>query len=149
MSLATATTPLHTRRFYGDYTLVDPKGMLRAARSKLRDVDFDTVVGTGMSGIPAATLIGNSMGKHILLVRKPDDKSNHHGGPVVGELGARWIFVDDFVSSGSTRRRVADEIHRLTARGRPSYYVGTYSFGPIKAGWEPSDDGIVPKGPYA
>jgi hypothetical protein len=140
---ATKRKPLlHERRFYGDVPILHPRKFLRDARRLLKDVDFDTVVGTGLSGVPAATLLGNSMGKHILLVRKEDDKDNHHdnsGMGVVGRLGKRWIFVDDFMSSGATRRRVMDVVKRVEwgfSRGygsrpeddKPSTYVGSYLF---------------------
>jgi len=150
-----APAPVAVARFYGDEPLRDPKGFLRMARSRLRRVDFDTVVATGLSGIPAATLLGNSMRKHILIVRKPDDTSNHHGGKSVGELGQRWIFVDDFISSGATRRRVAEEVVRLAEWNREflyrnsevqPVYVGSYLFKDEE--WVPSPDGSVPQGRY-
>jgi hypothetical protein len=140
-----------TFRFYGDYPLREPKKLLSEARRRLRDVDFDTVVATGLSGIPAATLIGNSMRKRILLVRKADDTSNHHGGRAAGSLGHRWIFVDDFISSGATRLHVADAIKELCQGNRPwrepwtTEYVGSYLYhSDGDAEWEPAQDGLVP-----
>lgn len=124
--------PLHTASFYGDLPLRDSKSALRRAREVLKDVDFDTVVATGMSGIPLATLIGHTMRKHVLLVRKADDHSNHHGHSVVGRLGRRWIFVDDFISSGGTMRRCQQAVKDLEEgsypKKEPSTFVGRYLF---------------------
>lgn len=129
----------HVRRFYGDLPILHPATFLRDARRLLKDVDFDTVVGTGLSGVPAATLLGRSMHKHILLVRKEDDTHNHHnstGKGVVGELGERWVFVDDFVSSGETRHHVKAAVEHMVedwwspAGDEPptTTYVGSYLF---------------------
>lgn len=127
-------------RFYGDLPIVDPARFLREARAALKGVRFDTVVGTGMSGVPAATLLGRHMRKNILLVRKEDDKHNHHdstGSGVVGQFGYRWIFVDDFISSGETRNRVLGVIAGISPA---ACYVGTYAFSPLYAGWHPARD---------
>lgn len=88
---------------YMDKALFNLNNVIEEAKSKLADIDFDTIVGTGFSGgvvIPALAL---AMGKKFVLVRKEDDSSHHGGGRLLGELGERWIFVDDFVSSGRTR----------------------------------------------
>jgi orotate phosphoribosyltransferase len=45
-----------------------------------------------------------------VLIRKETDDSHHGKGRLLGELGERWIFVDDFVSSGRTRLRVIEKV---------------------------------------
>lgn len=135
--MTTTLATAHVRHFYGDLPIFRPDKFVRDARRLLKDVDFDTVVGTGMSGVPAATLIGRSMHKHVLLVRKEDDMGNHHdtgGRGFVGQLGARWIFVDDFMSSGATFRRVYGVVSAAVPDyfglgDRPiSVYAGAYLF---------------------
>lgn len=151
MTTATKAPVLHERKFYGDAPIRNPRAFLRDARAALKGVDFDTVVGTGMSGVPAATLLGHSMGKHILLVRKEDDQHNHHdnsGNGVVGRLGARWIFIDDFKSSGATLKRVKDVVKQVERFYGPSpkdrsTYVGSYFFRATYYGdadWTPAED---------
>lgn len=98
------------RTYYMDTALFDLADVIDTAKKRLADVEFDTLVGTGFSGgvvIPALAL---AMGKKFVLIRKETDDSHHGRGRLLGQLGARWIFVDDFVSSGSTRRRVIEKI---------------------------------------
>lgn len=98
------------RTSYMDDALFNLPGVIETARQRLADVDFDTIVGTGFSGgvvIPALAL---ALGKKFVLIRKEDDDSHHGGGRLLGDLGQRWIFVDDFISSGRTRTRVINKV---------------------------------------
>ena len=63
---------------------------------------FDTIVGTGLSGTIAAVRLSTALRKNCLIVRKPDDQSNHSGSRVEGFLGERFIVVDDFIGTGNT-----------------------------------------------
>lgn len=97
--------------WYMDDAVFHLPKVIENAQKRLADVDFDTMVGTGFSGgivIPALAL---AMGKKFILIRKETDDSHHGKGRLLGQLGARWIFVDDFVSSGRTRRRVIEKMH--------------------------------------
>jgi hypothetical protein len=49
---------------------------------------------------------------------------------MVGQLGERWVFVDDFISSGRTRDRVK-RIVKAQAKSREfeTTFVGTYCYG--------------------
>jgi orotate phosphoribosyltransferase-like protein len=98
------------RTSYMDAALFDLPSVIETARERLAGVDFDTLVGTGFSGgvvIPALAL---ALGKKFVLIRKDTDDSHHGAGRLIGELGERWIFVDDFISSGRTRTRVVEKI---------------------------------------
>ncbi len=95
---------------YMDQALFSLSDVIETARERLAGVDFDTIVGTGFSGgivIPALAL---AMDKKFVLIRKDGDDSHHGGGRLLGQLGERWIFVDDFISSGRTRTRVINKI---------------------------------------
>lgn len=99
------------RTYYMDRALFNLSEVIETAQDRLKDVDFDTMVGTGFSGgvvIPALAL---AMGKKFVLIRKETDDSHHGKGQLLGQLGARWVFVDDFVSSGRTRERVIEKIN--------------------------------------
>jgi len=98
------------RTYYFDGAILDLPGVIDEAKEALKGIDFDTLVGTGFSGgivIPALAL---AMNKNFVLVRKENDDSHHGGGRLVGQLGQRWIFVDDFVVSGKTRARVIEKV---------------------------------------
>lgn len=98
------------RTYYFDEALRDLPGVIDRCRQALRGVEFDTIVGTGFSGGVVIPALAMSMGKKFVLIRKEGDDSHHGGGRLVGELGKRWIFVDDFVSTGRTRERVIKKI---------------------------------------
>jgi len=96
--------------YYMDSALFNLSEVIQTAADRLRDVDFDTLVGTGFSGSVVIPALALAMGKKFVLIRKETDDSHHGKGRLLGELGKRWIFVDDFVSSGRTRLRVIEKI---------------------------------------
>lgn len=115
--------------FYFDHAVFNLPEVIETAKERLAGVEFDTLVGTGFSGgvvIPALAL---AMGKNFVLIRKETDDSHHGKGKLVGQLGERWIFVDDFVSSGRTRKRVIEKIEEAAAeRYAKSELIGQYMY---------------------
>lgn len=115
---------------YMDSALFDLPEVIEDSKKALAKVDFDTMVGTGFSGgivIPALAL---AMGKDFMLVRKETDDSHHGYGRLLGQLGQRWIFVDDFISSGHTRARVIKKVDEAVANvGVTTTMVGQYMYG--------------------
>jgi adenine/guanine phosphoribosyltransferase-like PRPP-binding protein len=116
----------------------EPERLIDAAKLILGDVDFDTVVGTGLSGTIGATLIAYALKKHLLIVRKPSDAEtmprgawpNHSGFKTEGRMGRKWVFVDDLVSTGKTRDRVKQVVAEASAKfAHTPAYVGTYTYG--------------------
>lgn len=122
--------------------------ILNKAADKLADVDFDTMVGTGMSGSIVIPLLAKALGKNFLIIRK--DGAGAHTDSHVGRLGGRWIFVDDFVSSGSTRDRVVAKVNDIVSTenryryGPPQFateWVGSYLYASYpEPAWCPNDD---------
>lgn len=96
------------------------------ARKTLKDVDYDTMVGTGLSGSLVIPVLAREFGKYFAIVRK--DEKRHSMMEVEGQIRRKWIFVDDFVSSGDTRNRVKDAVKLAT--GNPDLYVGSYLYHP-------------------
>jgi orotate phosphoribosyltransferase len=113
------------RTYYMDSALFGLPGVIETAKERLADVDFDTLVGTGFSGSIVIPALALAMGKKFVLIRKETDDSHHGGGRLVGELGNKWIFVDDFVSSGKTRQRVIDKVEEVDS---DTEYVGQYMY---------------------
>lgn len=102
--------------FYMDDAVFNLPEVIDTAKERLAGVDFDTMVGTGFSGGIVIPSLALAMGKKFVLIRKDTDDSHHGKGKMVGDLGERWIFVDDFVSSGKTRKRVIEKLTHIEDR---------------------------------
>lgn len=93
----------------------NPVALRTIAENELEGVEFDTVVGTGLSGLLPLAVLADHFGVHFAAIRKPNDSSHAGGDLFEGTLGDRWLFVDDFISSGTTFNRVLETVHK-TAR---------------------------------
>jgi len=107
--------------------------MVSKAKNVLDGVDFDTMVGTGLSGGLVVPLLARMLDKKFALIRKSGD-SSHREREVEGSVGERWIFVDDFVSTGATLERVQLTMKDVQ-KGQPygweaftTEYAGTYQY---------------------
>ena len=69
------------------------------------DEEYSAIVCTGISGLIVSPSIAMILNKKLVVVRKPDDTSNHSKLAFEGYLTSDddWIFLDDFVDTGSTR----------------------------------------------
>jgi hypothetical protein len=124
-------------KFQSDYMYQaheDPAKIVRRARKVLADVDFDTMIGTGLSGALVVPYLARRLGKHWAIARKDGDNS-HASWPIEGEVGERWIFVDDFISSGRSRDRTRGAVdraftQRFTQRSEEdqTHFVGSYLY---------------------
>lgn len=109
--------------------LDNPDKIVQELRN-LRDsgVEFDTIVGTGVSGMIPLLYVARELGIHWLAVRKPTEKS-HTGLTAEGRLGRKWIFLDDFIDSGQTLRNVLQAVESATYHsGFHTQFVGVYSY---------------------
>lgn len=108
----------------------DPAKSVRKARDMLKGIKFDVFVGTGMSGALVVPVLAYALRKRYAIVRKSNDngKANHSEYSVEGTFrpGDRWLFVDDFVSTGRTVRRVHSAM-RAKCSVKLSY-VGMYLY---------------------
>lgn len=116
------------KTWYMDQAVFNLAEVIETAKLRLKDVDFDTLVGTGFSGGIVIPSLALAMGKKFVLIRKDTDDSHHGKGRLVGELGERWIFVDDFISSGATRKRVIEKIANGDGYAHRSTMVGQYMY---------------------
>ena len=117
------------KTWYFDQAVFDLSGVLEAAQRDLANVEFDTLVGTGFSGGIVIPSLALAMGKNFVLIRKETDDSHHGRGRLVGSLGERWIFVDDFISSGATRTRVVEKIEQASKREFViTEFIGQYMY---------------------
>lgn len=109
---------------------------IESAVEFLREVDFDTVVVSGVSGLLVGPAVAHLLGKKIAVVRKRDDVNNHSCGKVEGYWGYKYVIIDDFVASGRTVRFIVDQM-KSYAHGCEC--VGFYSYHPNE--W----DGMKPE----
>lgn len=143
------------RTYYMDQAVFRLPDVIETAKRNLAKVDFDTMVGTGFSGSIVIPALALAMNKQFVLIRKETDDSHHGKGRMLGDLGKRWIFVDDFVSSGKTRERVikkvaealddALELQGCTMVGQYMYCdrpsMDPPGFTPFKPEWIPEQAG--------
>lgn len=116
-----------------------PKDLLKWAEAiaidiYVREIKYPVLVYRGMSGISAATAL--SLQLHILgvehgmvYIRKENEKS--HGNDVEKEIDRskhhdfKFIFVDDFVASGETKRecinKIIDEVCSWWPKGKVEF----------------------------
>lgn len=91
-------------------------------------VEFDTIVGVGLSGALVVPLLGHLVGLNWALVRKAGDGS-HSSSLLEGRIGRRWMFVDDLISSGSSLQKTRERVLQASHRGQWSTaYVGSYFY---------------------
>ena len=108
--------------------------MLAAAVAKLKDVDFDAIACTGVSGLLFAPSLAEVMGKELIVVRKEQDTKNHSHRDVEGYYETKkYIFVDDQISFGDTFRRVKEQVKNFVkyahlAGSPPPVCVATYEY---------------------
>lgn len=115
-----------TAQFYNHYSsrmLNDVNGIIADARRGMKGVKYDTLVGRGTSGMLIIPVVARALRKNYFIVRKPEESNSAHSGiGFLGRLGRRWIFFDDFVSSGETfyqvRRGVSDAIVAINRNPR-------------------------------
>lgn len=93
--------------------------------------EFDTIVGTGLSGSLVLPSLARAFTRHFgrkisyLLVRKDNDGS-HSFRELEGSIGTRWLFVDDLVETGSTLRRC---IRKVASSVPDAELVGVFLYG--------------------
>ena len=96
---------------------------------------FDVIVCTGYSGMVIAPIVAYAINKPLLIVRK-DGESAHSCLKVMGQLGDRYVIVDDFVCTGATVKRIIKEVkvrHKNGSLPAPKF-VGMYLYEDISTG---------------
>jgi adenine/guanine phosphoribosyltransferase-like PRPP-binding protein len=113
------------------YNLSDLESTVRAASARLRSVadTFDSIVVTGMSGVLVGAPLSLRLKKPLVVIRKDNDNTHQYDGRVGGtklinltNLGQRALFLDDFTSSGETRKRVVEKIREAGSSVVQEYY---------------------------
>ena len=117
------------------------------ARECLAGVEYDTLVGIGLSGGLITAVLAHELGKNAVLVRKQGEKS-HSYAQASGLLGHRWVFVDDLIDNGTTHNRARSVIRSMASeRGWMTREVGVFLYDKGAAGaydWHEYDYGFTP-----
>lgn len=127
--------PLKSVNFESGYfnEVWNPVPVAKRMKEQLKDVEYDTIVGTGLSGGLIVPYLAREFHKRALIVRKKG-ASSHSSSMLEGRLGTRWLFVDDFTESGESHDRVEIIINTYAARHnneRTSFettHVGDYYY---------------------
>ncbi|HEY6021002.1 MAG TPA: phosphoribosyltransferase [Candidatus Paceibacterota bacterium] len=101
-------------------------------------IDYDTIVVQGISGMLIGPMLAAFTGKNLLIVPKPDDTHNHRGHGPVGTIEGRWIFVDDFISTGATHNRVREEVSRYSPESQEVAIVEYFANVSVKRLYAPT-----------
>lgn len=83
--------------------------VIRYFKKMVREVPFNTIVVTGVSGLLMGPILAHTTRKSLLVVRR-DGESTHSPERLEGTIGGRYLFVDDFICKGDTATRVHNEI---------------------------------------
>lgn len=90
-------------------------------------VEFDTLVGTGVSGMIPLLYVAKALNVNWLAVRKVGELT-HTGSTVEGELGRKWLFLDDFIDTGKTLAHVKRTIDISREAGFISKFQGVFQY---------------------
>lgn len=110
---------------YSSRMLDDPAGIAEELRLSAAEkgVEFDTIVGRGSSGMLIVPVVARILGKKWFIVRKDEEVQSSHDSSCkwMGDLGKRWVFLDDFCSSGQTFRKVRDGVKAAVKEATAPY----------------------------
>lgn len=91
---------------------------------KSTNVQFDTIVFRGNSGTLIAPVIASRLGKEILMVRKPNDKS-HSFSLLEGNCDIKkYIIIDDFMDTGETIREILSAVKNGISNAQCVHFFG-------------------------
>jgi hypoxanthine phosphoribosyltransferase len=99
-----------------------------------QDIDFDSMVGTGHSGLLVLPILARHFDVPFFALRK-DGISSHNSAQPYGDgrIGRKWILIDDVSVTGGTIKFAQNRIARVCNMNNwKTEYVGTYLYEPIQ-----------------
>jgi adenine/guanine phosphoribosyltransferase-like PRPP-binding protein len=75
--------------------------------------EFDSIAVTGISGVVVGAPVSILIDKPLIIVRKDEYSHSYNRVENIKNVGARYLFLDDFRGTGATQNRVLKEIRRL------------------------------------
>jgi adenine/guanine phosphoribosyltransferase-like PRPP-binding protein len=86
-------------------------------------LDFDTIVASGISGLMVAPPVAELLDKNLCVVRTTSKCYSEF--VVEGVVPSRYIIIDDLICSGSTIKRIMREMKEHAPR---SICIGVYTY---------------------
>lgn len=90
------------------------------------NASFDSIACCGVSGLMVVPQIAELLNKHIVVIRKPDEKC-YSDFPMEGVTPFRYVIVDDLVCSGSTIKHIKNTIYEDCPKAQ---CIGAYFYMP-------------------
>ena len=121
--------PLNSAVNYMEEAVLKQPELIAKIRADLKEhkVAYDTIVGTGVSGAIIVPILARALRKYAMIVRK--DGQTHSHKRCEGQLGARWLFVDDLICTGATLTRAYEHITALARQeSHKTKFVGAYMY---------------------
>lgn len=87
---------------------------------------FDSIACCGVSGLLVVPQIAELLNKHIVIVRKKDEK-RYSDFYIEGVSPFRYVIIDDLICSGDTMKWIQNTIHEDNPKAR---CVGLYCYIP-------------------
>lgn len=87
---------------------------------------FDSIACCGISGLMVVPQVAELLNKHIVIVRKKDDKC-YSEFAIEGVAPFRYIILDDLICSGNTVRHIRSNLSNEFSRSK---CVGLYCYMP-------------------
>jgi len=93
------------------------------------NIDFDSMVGVGLSGLLVLPVLARHFKVPFFAVRKRGESSHLSHSYGEGSIGKKWILIDDFTCTGKTvamaKKSVASAVAVHEFRTK---YVGLYAY---------------------
>lgn len=112
-------------------TFSDLELTVKDAVKTLREngIDFDCIIVTGLSGVVVGAPLALRLRKNLLVLRKDKEDSHDAPGALLGaallDHSSRVLFVDDFISGGTTLRRCEKALEESKSLAT---LVGTFEY---------------------
>lgn len=99
--------------------------------------EFDTIACCGVSGLMVVPQIAELLNKHILIIRKNEEK-RYSEFRSEGVAPLKYVVVDDLVCSGATVKHIKKIIHEEYSRAK---CLGVYCYLPNETAYKPNNEG--------
>lgn len=91
---------------------------------------FQVIAVSGMSGVLVGSPVAIRLRRELVVIRKPSDSDNHSSEDIINgqavKVSTPYLFLDDFISLGSTFNRVRERMEY--SEDTRAVYAGSYLY---------------------